>query len=211
MYQTICFVDFDGTITTQETLDGAMRRCLPQHLYQQGLERLLSGACTLKETVRYAFDHIPSTQYDAIMSYVRSVPIRPGFGAFLDCMQALDIPVVIISGGLKPYVEETLAPYRHRLLHIYSVALDTSGPFMKLHTDYEGESDLLEKRAVMARYTYERAICVGDSLTDLRMAMQSDVVFARDTLAQLLREREIPFTRWEDFYDVCRGVASLTS
>lgn len=209
MYNTILFVDFDGTITETETLDGAMRMCIPPDVYKQGLKRMMSGESTLKETVRFAFDNIPSSRYEEIMAYVREVPIRPGFGDLVDGMQKLGVPVVVISGGLKPYVEEKLAPYRSKLLDVYSVDLDTSGAFMKLHTAYEGEGDLLEKLKVMALYDYKRAICVGDGLTDLRMAAHSDVVFARDKLAQILEEKHLPFTPWQDFSDVYRGVEKL--
>lgn len=209
MYTNILFIDFDGTITAEETLEGIMQRYIPEEMFKQGMKEIMSGEKTLKETVHYAFSTIPSSRYEDIMSYVRGVPIRPGFDELVTGMQKLGIPVVVISGGLKPYVDEKLAPYRDRILDVYSVELDLEGAFMKLHTAYGGVDDLLEKLKVMALYDYEQAICIGDSLTDLRMAMHSDVIFARDRLAELLSERTVPYMPWQDFHDVYKGIKEL--
>ena len=58
-------------------------------------------------------------------------------------MQARGVPVVVISGGLRPCVEEKLAPYRGLLLNVYSVALDCSGETMRLLSDYEDGQELM--------------------------------------------------------------------
>ena len=35
MYDTILFLDFDGTITSEETLEGSMRRTIDPDLYKE--------------------------------------------------------------------------------------------------------------------------------------------------------------------------------
>lgn len=209
MYDKILFVDFDGTITTQETLEGSMRLCVPPALYHEKEKEMLAGKLTLAQTLHLAFENIQSSRLPDIMDYVRNIPTRPGFSELLDSMEKLNIPVVVISGGLRPYVEEKLAPFKSKLLAVHSVDLDTSGPTMRLLSDYEGEGDLLEKTKIMAQYSYKEAICVGDGYTDIRMAMASHHVFARDTLAQILTQKKIPFTPWEDFHQVCKGIENL--
>lgn len=206
MFDTILFLDFDGTITTEETLSGAMRLCIDPALYREKAQEMMEGKRTLADTVRFAFENIPSASLPEIMEYVRGVPIRPGFAELLSGMQAQGIPVVVISGGLQPYVEEKLAPYRDRLLAIHSVELDTSGAMMALHSPYERGGDMLDKPLIMAQYAYRRAVCVGDGLTDIRMATLCEKVFARDELAQALRRKGTPFTPWEDFFDVLQDM-----
>lgn len=206
MYDTILFIDFDGTITTEETLDGAMRMCIDPVLYAEKAQEMMEGKRSLAETVRFAFDHIPSSRLPAILEYVRGVAIRPGFGELLDGMAARGIPVVVISGGLQPYVEEKLAPYREKLLAVHSVGLDTSGPTMRLVSAYEQGGDLLDKILIMEQYAYQTAACVGDGHTDIRMAMRCERVFARDVLAKAMRKAGKAYTPWEDFFDVERGM-----
>ena len=208
MHDTILFLDFDGTITSEETLDGAMRLCIDADLYEEKLRELREGKRTLADTLRLAFEYIPSGRLQDILDYVRGVPVRPGFEALLDDMAALGIPVVVVSGGLKPYIEEKLAPYRDRLLGVHSVSVDASGPFLKLHSEAEADGEIMQKTLVMQKYAYKNAICAGDSHTDVRMAKASQTVFARDLLARLLTKQGVPFIEWNDFYDISRAIKS---
>lgn len=171
MHDNIIFVDFDGTITEHDTLSKAMELCLSKELFDEGMSKLQSGEWTLKKAVKNAFENISSTSMPKIMDYVATVPIRKGFKEMLLRMKELNIPLVVISGGLKPYVEKKLEPYRELILDIHSVDVDTSGEYIKLLTPYEGESDLLEKTEVMKLYKYKKASCIGDGLTDIRMAL----------------------------------------
>lgn len=208
MYKRILFIDFDGTITTEETLSKAMEMCISPELFKEGMTKIQSGEWTLRETVRFAFDNIPGSCMDTIMEYVRTVPIRNGFEKLLLGMKDMGIPVVIISGGLKPYVEEKLAPYKDLILDIHSLDINPTETSIELISPYEGETDVIEKTEVMKHYDYESAICVGDGLTDIRMALSCDKVFARDVLAQVLSEKNVAFTPWEDFDDVYAGIVS---
>ena len=211
MRDYILFIDFDGTITTEETLSGVMRICVDPETFKEGSRKLQTGEWTLKETIIFAFDHIPSSRIDEILAYVRGVPIRKGFGDLLDKMKEFAIPVVIISGGLKPYVEEKLEPYKDRIAEIYSIDIDISGQNIKLIVpdEYEGETDLLEKTSIMEKYQNKNTICVGDGLTDISMALASKTVFARDTLAEVLTQKDIPYINWDDFNDVKDGITQL--
>lgn len=206
MYDTLLFIDFDGTVTTEETLSGAMQRCIDPALYRATEQRLLKGELTLADTLHYAFEHIASSRLPEIMDYVRSVPLRAGLTDLLDGMQAAGVPVVIISGGLTPYVEEILAPCKDKLLAIHSVDLDTAGEYMRLVSAYEAGGEIIDKTRVMAQYEYRRAACVGDGMTDMRMALHSDIVFARDMLADMLQRKGKPFHPWNDFYDILKGM-----
>lgn len=202
MYDKILFLDFDGTITAEDTLDGCMRRTIDPVVYDVKHNEMLSGKITLSQAIHMAFGMIPSSRFSEMMEYVRGVPIRKGFDDLLAAMKEQGTPVVVVSGGLKPYVEEKLAPYRDRLLDIHSVELDLSDRYMRLVSEYEECGDLLQKTLVMSRYDYKTAICVGDSHSDVRMAKASQLVFARDLLAKLLEKQGVHYIPWSDFYEV---------
>ena len=206
MSSKILFIDFDGTITSEETLDAAIGMCLPREMVLDGLKRLQSGGWTLGEAVSFAFEQIPSSRLADIIEYVRTVPVRPGFDELLGSMKDMGIPVVVISGGLKPYVDEKMAPYIHNILDVYSLDVDISGPFIKLSSDFTGKTDLMDKPSVMKQYSQDIAICVGDGYSDIEMAMASQKVFARGVLAGELKKKGIPFTEWEDFHDVKKAM-----
>lgn len=209
MYEKILFLDFDGTITSEETLVESMRLTIDKKLYEEKHKEMLEGKITLSDALHMGFGTVPSSKLPMIMDYVRNVPIRPGFEELLLAMADKGIPVVVISGGLKPCIEEKLAPYKNKLLGVHSVDVDTGGHFIKLISQYEGKGDLLEKTLVMKQYEYKSAICVGDSHTDIHMAKASDLVFARDILAQILSREGIEYEPWEDFFQVRDKIISM--
>ncbi len=208
MYDTILFLDFDGTITSEETLEGSMHLCIDPSIYEEEKRALEAGERSLADTLHLAFSIIQSGDMDAILDYVDQVPLRPGFEELLDLANDLAIPVVVISGGLKNYIERKLAPYKDKILALHGVEVDLSGEFIKLKSAYETEGELMQKTLIMEQYDYGKAISVGDNITDYRMALASDRIFARDTLAKILEKDKIPYTPWEDFYDVARSISS---
>ncbi len=208
MYDTILFLDFDGTITSEETLEGSMHLCIDPSIYEEEKRALNAGKRSLADTLHLAFSMIPVKSMAAILDYVDQVEVRPGFEKLLDVAADLGIPVVVISGGLESYIERKLAPYKDKILAFHGVGVDLSGEFIKLKPAYEAEGDLVQKTLIMDQYEYRKAISVGDNFTDYRMALASDQVFARDTLAMVMEKHKLPFTLWEDFYDVARSISS---
>ena len=206
MYKTIVFTDFDGTITMEDTLAGAIQLFASPEEFREYSEKLAAGTMTLSQVVRYAFDGAPSDRLPRMLDYVDSVAMRPGFSEFLDAMEALSIPVVVISGGVRQFSERKLAPYRSRLLGLHAVELDASGPEMRLLSQYDDGNELLKKTDVMALYDYERAIGIGDSFTDMNIAQAVDTIFARDVLAKFLQKLGRPFIPYEDFYTVAEAI-----
>lgn len=61
--RTIVFVDFDGTITMEDTLAGAMRRFVPKEEFDYYSRKLMAGEATLSQVVRRAYDGAPSAIY----------------------------------------------------------------------------------------------------------------------------------------------------
>lgn len=204
MYKTIVFVDFDGTITMEDTLVGAIRLFADPAEFRLYSEKLAKGEMTLSQVVRHAFDGAPSERLPRMLEYVKSVPLRPGFSEFLEEMDRRGIPVVVISGGVRQFVEEKLAPFRSRLLGVHAVDLDVSGPEMHLISQYDDGDELLKKTEVMALYPCEYAVGIGDSFTDRKMSRAVDAMFARDILAQYLQSHGVPYRPYEDFFDVIR-------
>ena len=206
MYDTIAFVDFDGTITMKDTLEGAIRLFASPEEFHSVKGKLVRGEMTLSQVVRYAFDGAPSSRLERMLDYVKGVALRPGFPEFLDEMDKREIPVVVISGGVRQFVELRLAPWRGRLLGVHAVDLDTSGPGMKLVSPYDDGNELLKKTDVMALYDYRHAIGIGDSFTDMKMSLAVDTIFARDVLAAYLQKMGRQFLLYDTFFDVIEAV-----
>jgi 2-hydroxy-3-keto-5-methylthiopentenyl-1-phosphate phosphatase len=202
----IVFCDFDGTITVDETFVAVLKLYTPE-LAADVIPQIYELKLTLKEGVRLMLESIASSNYPAILDFVRSQPQRSGLPEFLDFLSVHDVPFVVISGGLQGMVEAALEPLKSKIEAIYGVEVDRRGDHFQVFSPAEGETDFVDKVVLMDRHPTAQKIMIGDSVTDLNMAIAVDVVFARDRLAQYLDERGVVYYSWNDFYDVQRVLA----
>ena len=208
--KAIIFVDFDGTITTEDSLVGSLSRYVSQEDFRYYSQQLSSGAMTLSQVVRRGFDGAPADWLPGMLDYVKTIPIRPGFPEFLDEMDRRGIPVVVISGGMRQFVELRLKDYLPRFAAVHAVELTTVDGKMQLVSPYDNGDELLAKTEVMKLYNYDYAVGIGDSFTDRNMAQAVDTMFARDILAKFLTKIGQPFLPYEDFFDVLRQFPDLS-
>ncbi|MGW8186438.1 MAG: HAD-IB family phosphatase [Desulfobacterales bacterium] len=205
-YKRIVFCDFDGTITAEETFVGMLKRFAAES-YDATEDLLIDGKIALAEAVRRLVESIPSNRYPQVLDYAKDKPIRQGFSELLDFLYFHGVPLVVVSGGLIGSVSAKLAPFHDRIHAINAADVDTGGDFLKVHSDFESAAELVAKTRVMGLYRFEQSIVIGDGITDLNIAMTSDLVFARDRLCRYLTERGKGFIRWEDFFDVCNHLS----
>lgn len=185
-----------------------LKEFAPQ-LSEQLMPEMYARRLTLREGVRQILQSIPSARYPEIIEYVYNKPIRPGLVELLDFLDAEGVPFVVVSGGLRCMVETVLSQagtgtqsLLKRVAAIYAVDVDTSDDFLQVQSEFEADTELVSKVKVMAQYPAEEQIAIGDSVTDLNMALQAPVVFARDRLIQYLDEHNKPYIPWNNFFDV---------
>ncbi|MBD2081859.1 HAD-IB family phosphatase [Leptolyngbya sp. FACHB-17] len=197
----IVFCDFDGTITQAETFVAMLREFTPV-LSERLLPEIYAKRLTLRDGVRQFIQSIPAARYGDIIEFTRSQPIRPGLLELLDFLESKEIPFVVISGGLMGMVESVLNPLRHRIYAIHAMEVDTREQFLQVHSAYESETEIVAKAQIMAKYNADQSIAIGDSITDLNLALAAEVVFARPPLTRYLEERNKAFIPWSDFFEV---------
>jgi 2-hydroxy-3-keto-5-methylthiopentenyl-1-phosphate phosphatase len=203
----VVFCDFDGTITAVETFAGMLKEFAPA-LSAELMPLMYARKLTLRQGVRQILESIPSQHYPEIIAYAESKPIRPGLSELLDFLNERNVPVVVISGGLRDMVEAVLERTQDesspidKVTSIFALDIDTTGKYLQVRSDFEEDTELVAKVKVMEQYPASQAIAIGDSLTDINMALKADVVFARDRLISYLEAENKPYIPWEDFFDV---------
>jgi 2-hydroxy-3-keto-5-methylthiopentenyl-1-phosphate phosphatase len=204
----VVFCDFDGTITVEETFVAVLRKFTPQ-LSAKLIPEIYARRVTLREGVRKMLESVPSSRYPEILEFTQLQPMRRDFVELLDFLEFQDVPLVVVSGGLRGMVEVVLDSLVNRVHAIHAVDVDTSGTYLKIHSEYEGRTELVAKVQVMSKYPAYQKIAIGDSLTDLNMALQASIVFARDRLAEYLDQQHKNYIPWNSFSDVRDYLAKL--
>lgn len=206
--QWVVFCDFDGTITSEETLVGMFNTFAPR-LYAERSLQMRAGSITLKEAVRSLMATIPSERYPQIVDYFSRQPIRAGFESFLDFPRASSVPLVIVSGGIRQMILARLGSLVQAVEAVYAPEVCTDGEYMTIRSDFEGRAELLSKVSVMRKYGCDQAVAIGNGITDVNMARNASVVFARDFLARWMSDHGLGYFPWDDFHDVRKKLGAV--
>lgn len=197
----VVFCDFDGTITEEETFAGMLKEFAPE-LSSKLMPEMYALRLTLREGVRQLLESIPAQRYPEILEYARSKPMKPGLIELLDFLEIKGVPFVVVSGGIRGMVETVLGSLVRRVEAIYAVDVETTGQYLRVNSQFEGDTELLAKVHVMHQYGADETIAIGDSVTDLNMAMEASMVFARDRLIKYLEQRGKSYIPWNNFYEI---------
>lgn len=209
------FCDFDGTITSEDTFTGMLKAVAP-HLCDQYLPDIYAKRITLREGVRKIIESIPSHCYSTMVEYVDQIPLRAGLEELVKFAIANQIPFHVVSGGIKDMVRRVLTnqrfgnrPLIEQVASINAVEIDTSQGYLLPISDYEADTELVAKVKVMEQYPAQTTIAIGDSITDLNIALNADITFARDRLAHYLDQAGKFYYPWDDFITVRDRLATL--
>jgi 2-hydroxy-3-keto-5-methylthiopentenyl-1-phosphate phosphatase len=205
-FRQVVFSDFDGTITINETFRKVLFHVVPQaaHTIIPALDR---GEMTLRQGVTDLVRAIPSAATDEIVAYIANEPIRPGFEELLDYLHDRNIPFVVVSSGLRFYVESRLRPWLDRIHAIHALEVDTSGAQMELRIEHQHPTEAMPKEWVLRTYDAAERIAIGDSLSDFEMVKAADRIFARDRLLAELQAEGTAAVPYNDFFDVRHALA----
>lgn len=205
----VVFCDFDGTITSRDTFVSMLEEFAPE-IAKKLLPAIFRREITLKQGIHQTFGSISAIHYPEIIEYMAHQPIRPGLLKFLEFLARVKVPFVIVSGGLTDMVSAVLK--RQQLIDyvaaIYAGEVDTTGKFLRAYSTIESDSEFVAKARAMAKYPAVEKIAIGDSVTDINMALSADLVFARDRLIQYLDTENKPYIQWENFYDIQNYLAN---
>ncbi|HLO50394.1 MAG TPA: HAD-IB family phosphatase [Kamptonema sp.] len=205
-FKQVVFCDFDGTITAEETFVAMLKHFAPE-LSAQLIPEMYARRLTLREGVRQLLESIPSQRYQEIIEFSKGKLMRPGLVELLDFLDAQGVPFVVVSGGIRLMVETVMGDLAVRAEAIYAVDLDAKGSYLKVFSEFEGDTELVSKVQVMRLYEAEEWVAIGDSVTDLNMARIAPVVFARDRLAEYLDKEQKAYIKWNDFFDVIESLS----
>jgi 2-hydroxy-3-keto-5-methylthiopentenyl-1-phosphate phosphatase len=204
----IIFCDFDGTITVEETFVAMLRKFTPD-VAAQLLPEIYAKRLTLRQGVRQMVASIPSDRYAEIIDFTRPQPIRPGFVELLDFCDQSQIPFVIISGGFLDMVKSVVEPYLAKITAIHAMEIDTQGSHLQVSSRYEQGNEIVAKAEIMREYKAEQSIAIGDSITDLNLALSAPIVFARPPLSRYLNEHNKLYIPWNDFFEIRSAIEKL--
>lgn len=108
----IFFTDFDGTITQQDCNDFLTDNVgFGPELRQKGNEETLSGRRDFRDTFQEMLDSITLPFKDLIALLLKNITLDPHFKEFHQWAKQNNVPIVVLSGGMRPIIYALLAHF----------------------------------------------------------------------------------------------------
>lgn len=205
--KTIYLVDFDGTITTLDTLDTISEKfALPT--WREIDEKWVKKEISTIEAMQNILTIMDFKKHELI-EFLNVFEIDPYFISFMKIIKEKKDLLVIVSDGWDYNINSILNKYNIRELEIYANKFYfNENNEIKLEFPYHKEDchngtckcKILEE--VRTKYPESKIVFVGDGYSDVCVAPKADLIFAKDNLAKYCEKERIEYIPFSTFKDI---------
>jgi len=213
--KTLVQCDFDNTIAEADIsfilldafADGDWRQILRE--YRE--HKITVGVFSERAFAMIKADE--KTMLDYLFAGNR-VKIRPGFKELLDYCSGRGFKFVIVSNGLKFYIDAILQAIDVTDIEVFAAQTEFSPDGLRITYIGPDGQPMLDnfKRSYVELHLSQgyRVVYIGDGYSDIVPAGLADYIFARDDLLEHCQQNNIPHTPFNDLHDVVRGLEGIS-
>jgi len=212
MRLSVC-CDFDGTVCIPDSCDFLLEKFASPE-WKELDDAVWRGEITEREAFPKQIELLRVTWEEARAALREGVRIREGFSPFVVWCRAHEVPIQILSSGLRELIEELLDVAGVKDLPVYAHSAAIDGTRWRV-VPYAGErlaehcSHCKCVHVLREKKAGRRVIYIGDGYTDLCPAQHADVLFATGTLAEHCAATNKPFIPFSTFHDIQRELAQV--
>ena len=220
----IVFSDFDGTITLQDSNDymtdnvgfGKDRRVFLN-------QEVLHDRMTFRDSFEEMLESVKLPFDECVQLLLDNVQLDPGFKVFFEWCRSHDIPVVVLSSGMKPVIRALLTKLvgeQASEIDIVSNEVDIDEVTKEWKIQFHDDSHFGHDKSLAIRPYAQlpegerpKMVYCGDGVSDLSAARETDLLFAkrgRDLVTYCVREG-MPFTQFDSFADIHKTCQAIHS
>ena len=204
-------IDFDGTVTTND-ISSELAAYYGGTTYNEIEEKYRRREIPIKEWLRQIVKVLPPDLKSLLSKSLLWAEIRPGFNDFLDHAREMKSTIVIASDGFGFYIEPILDQFNllEKIDFIYrnDTIISEEGTLKIInphaHTICPVCGNCKASHVLKSKKAGKPVIYVGDGSNDRFGAFWSDLIWARDRLAEACKKHHIYYSPWNDFYDIIK-------
>lgn len=188
------FVDWDGTITVQDSLVRVIHEFGDPALLAR-LEPRVGVDLTLHEEIALEFAAVTTPLEDVVAWVVEHIDVRPGL------RELAELDPVVVSAGFRELIEPVLEREGVEL-HVLANEVEARPEGWVVRFRDEAVCATCGEPCKRGGLAGEPYAYVGDGYSDRCAALAAERVFARDALADYLHESGTRFEPFDDLADV---------
>ncbi|CEP09388.1 hypothetical protein [Parasitella parasitica] len=214
------FTDFDGTLSTEDTgvliIDDP--RCMGSEARKELERQIMDHETPYRDAVYKMWASCTLTWEEAWNDHLSKCSIDPGFPEFYKYCKKNDIPVTVVSSGMKPLIYKVLVKYMGKQADELDIVANNGRiegrEWEILYIDDTPYGNDKSKTILKARSNAsDETIFVfcGDGVSDISAARHADVLFARNgrDLVTYCDRHGIPYIGFDSFKEVEKVVKDL--
>ena len=198
------FCDFDGTITSHDSIVFLTERFGGGHAFRSGARsRIKSGEWSVFEAIEHELATVTISWEEAVQVLKANIKVDAFFGEFVAWCHKRSLRIQVVSSGMRPVVELFVG---HLGLEIYAhpVTISPQG------WHYQPDPDVMKVPVLEeGRRHTERLIYVGDGTSDVCAIPYVDDLFAKRYLAEYCDANGVPYIPFDTFADVQQRLEAL--
>ncbi len=210
--KTVVQCDFDGTVTKEDgsfvlldTFSGEDWRPLFRD-YE-------AGRISVGQFNAAAFRNVKADRESLLEVVRREIRLRPGFGAMVDCCRRKGFRFIIVSNGLRFYIDDILDKAGLNDIEVQAAETDFHPDGLRVY--YRGpdgnrlDSDFKPAYTDLFLSQGYRIIYLGNGASDVVPAGKCHFVFATGSLVDYCGKQGISCTPFQDHNDVIPVLETL--
>ncbi len=209
--QAIVFFDFDNTITHFDILDDIIERFSINRDWVRFEDDWSNGRIGSKECLEGQLKSVRVTK-QTLSEYLSTIELDPSFGKLLSLFKKNGIEFVIVSDSFSFIIKEILRHNGIRGVKVYANNVKFRGDELIPSFPYASKDCTrcahCKKKHVL-EHKDKKTIYIGDGLSDICPAQESDMVFAKENLLDHLRKTQTPCVAFRNLGDVYRYFGTL--
>lgn len=213
------FCDFDDTITRSNVTDTVLEK-FADPLWRDIQEDWLAGKLGAREVLQKQMPLI-TARPEELDEVIDSIEVDPFFGDFAALCAREDYSLYILSDGFDYWIEKILRralSASHgptRKMPVFSCGLNLEGNKAAISFPYfpqgcvHGCATCKPALFEQLKKNADKAVVIGDGLSDLLLAKGADLVMAKNGLREYCEKEGIASRPFSDFRDVVQIIKKL--
>ena len=204
---SMAFFDFDNTITSFDVLDDIIEKFCRNNEWRRFEILWQKGEIGSAECLRSQLRMIRASG-EQLSEYLSGVKVDPYFKKLLLLFQKSGIETAILSDSFHFFIESILRNngLGSMKIDIYANELEFTPSGLKTSFPHSsavcGMCGHCKKETIISCRGGGKVIFAGDGRSDFCAAQESDFIFAKEDLAERLRQKNIPFFPFSSLADI---------
>ncbi len=206
-FKPIIFSDFDGTITTQDSLVHILDLYGAPNWREIEL-RVKRGEIGSRVSLVQEFNTFHGSWENVRKRLIEDISIDRSFMSFLEFAKQNRIDTIVLSGGFESFIKVVFEKYGLENIPFFANRITFKDnkafidfPYYRKECGLCGHCKTAHLQACRQSGFYP-VIYIGDGTTDRCPAATADLVFAKDGLARYCSRENIAYIEWTTFDDI---------